>query len=83
MHTVLQRCLHRPVQASKFVVMSLQATRLARRKAALTKHHGPDDPRTRAAARALRLHRVKELLTEEPLSADERGELATLLAGAA
>lgn len=60
--------------------MSLQAVTLARRKAALTRHYGPDDPRTREAASALRLARVRELLEEGPLSMEERTDLVRVLA---
>lgn len=61
--------------------MSHQAprlTRLARRKAAMTRHHGPDHPRTRAAASELRLARLLHEI-ETALSEDERAELITAL----
>lgn len=67
-----------PVHESKFRPMTLAApplTRLARRKAALVKHHGADDPRALAAAAELRLAR---LLHE--IEAMEEAELAELLA---
>jgi hypothetical protein len=50
---------------------------LARRVAALTSHHGPDDPRTLAA---LSEWRVAKLLQEiEALAAEERARLLAAL----
>lgn len=60
--------------------MSLQAVTLARRKAALTRHYGPDDPRVRKVAVQLRAARARELA--EGLTSDELDELLTALTGA-
>lgn len=57
--------------------MSPDLISLARRKAALARHHGADDPRTRAAASELRVARAAELLAGEPLTP---AELMALLA---
>lgn len=60
--------------------MSLR--QLAARKAALTRHFGPDDPRAQAAAAELRVARLKAVITAEPLTSDEREELAAVLLNA-
>lgn len=51
-------------------------------KAALTRHYGPDDPRTRAAAAELRLARLRHAIQAAELTEDDRHELARLLLGA-
>lgn len=48
--------------------MSPDLVSLARRKAALVKHHGPDDPRARAAAADLAIARAAQILATEPLT---------------
>lgn len=60
--------------------MSLRA--LAARKAALTRHFGPDDPRALAAAAELRVARLKAMITADPLTEIEREELAATLLNA-
>lgn len=60
--------------------MSLRA--LAARKAALTRHFGPDDPRARRAAAELRVARLRAMITADPLTEAEREELAALLLNA-
>lgn len=52
---------------------------LANRKAAFTRHLGPDDPRTLAAASALRVAKLKKMLAEPPLTEAEREELLAVL----
>jgi hypothetical protein len=57
---------------------------LAGRKAALVKHHGPDDPRTLAACAELRTALLVQAIREAartlpPMSAAEKEELAALL----
>lgn len=61
--------------------MSLQAVTLARRKAALTRHYGPDDPRVRAVAVQLGVARLLAEIGE--LTDDEVAELLAALSGAA
>ncbi len=51
---------------------------LARRKAAMIRHHGSDDPRTLAVAAELRVARLLHEI-ETHLSADERAELTAAL----
>lgn len=66
--------------------MSLQAVTLARKKAALTRHYGAEDPRTLVIAAQLRRARLArlaaQLLAEDHLSERERTELTALLAPA-
>ena len=62
--------------------MSLR--QLANRKAALTRHFGPEHPDTLAAAAALRLALLKQAIndavqTSPPLTDTERDELTALL----
>jgi len=62
--------------------MSLQAVTLARRKAALTRHYGADDPRTLAVAAELLVTRLRDLIEEHPDEA-ERAELLTAIGAGA
>lgn len=59
--------------------MSLPLVTLARRKAALTRHHGTDHPRTVAVTAELRIARL--LADIEALSDGERRRLLTALRG--
>lgn len=69
------------VHASRFVPMSPDLVTLARRKAALVKHHGPDDPRALEAAAELRVTRLLRAIEEEldQLTQDDRIALAAVL----
>lgn len=60
---------------------------LANKKAAYTRHHGPDDPLTLAAAAQLRTELLRTAIEEAartlpPLTRAEKAELTALLQGA-